>query len=345
MVDNTLLYNGFNSYEMASSERLWGKPVEVDLYSHITLQAVVIRLDGTAQGRFELRWLDTEGKKIGEDTIINFDVGTKWNRKTATVTVPETAVKVIPCIYNMTTDKWHISCPMLEAGEIASAFDASLAERVSWHDATGSYVGFLRADQIVAGVLRAIAGDSGFDLEEPRIWMTSADGEVTWEATPENPLTIKDKFGQFVAGIIKVGEQYGLTSQFISNTSDLSGGFANIGLGIDGGAGIEFRRGANKFIFSFSGTGGNSLGVSLYVNGKQMQHWSNDGSQVIFDGEGNGRLAINADGNSHILDKTGQRLSIYNNGDMFMQHGTGHSIGVDASGPYYRYNGTLKRLV
>ena len=191
MIDNTLLYNGYNSYEMTANEHLWGNPAEVELYSEITLQAVVIRLDGKAQGRFELRWLGADGKKIGDDTLISFDVGSRWSRKTATVSVPEAAVKVAPCIYNTSADKWHISCPMLEAGEIASAFDASLADRVSWHDATGSYVGFLRADQIVAGVLRAVSGDSGFDLEAPRIWMTSKDGNVTWEASPDNPIMVK----------------------------------------------------------------------------------------------------------------------------------------------------------
>lgn len=187
-IDETLLYNGFNSYLLDNNETLWGDAFDVDLYTHISIQLVSIKLDGTATGKFIVRWIGEDKKKLGNDVEISFDVSNRWSRKTATLEVPLAAKRVMIAING---SYFHIACPMAEAGQIATAFDPSLASKMAWHDATGSYVGFLSANQIVAGILRSVTGDSGFDLELPRIWMKSNDGEVTWEATPENPILVK----------------------------------------------------------------------------------------------------------------------------------------------------------
>ena len=220
-VDTTLLYNGFNSYVLEAGEVLWGNTFDVNLYSHISLQFVTIRLDGTASVRLNVRWIGEDNKRLGvADTQIPFDVTNRWSRKTATLEVPEEAFKVTVSIENTSGSDFYISCPMSEAGEIATAFDPALASKMAWHDANGSYVGFLSADQIVAGILRSVTGDSGFDLEAPKIWMKSADGAVTWEATPENPFSLTDASGKSIGGLAYINGLLRVIAGALTNNPD-----------------------------------------------------------------------------------------------------------------------------
>lgn len=190
-VDNTLRYRGFNSYELAPSETLYSSLSDCEYLGFVTTQWVALKVGGTiADGEVRIVWIDDTGGQLGATERHTFTPTRLWQRHTWTVAVPPEAVK-LRIQFEGGTQGYNFACPMTEPGEIASSFDPSIASAVAYMTSEGAYVGFLNADQIIAGVLRAIAGDSGFDLEAPRIWMTSKDGSVTWEATPDNPILVK----------------------------------------------------------------------------------------------------------------------------------------------------------
>lgn len=342
-IDTTLLYAGYNTYELDVGEKLYAKPLDIELHEYITVQLMAIRLEGTATGQFEFRWLDGDGKKIGNDTIVTFDVINKWQRKHQTLTVPENAVKVIPCINNTSEVKWHVACPMVDYGELLRAFDAATASRLNWQDAHGSYVGFFRADQIIAGILRSVIGDSGFNLDEAKIWMTSADGEVKWEATPENPLTVKDKNNNLIAGIMKLANKLGFVSQFISNDPSGADGYGTVGASEDGGPGFEFKYGEHSFLLAFNNQQGTAL--LLYIDGVLRQSWHADGGTRIRDHEGKVRLQSDMYGTFYVSD--GSRIRIIANASAATQltdSSGNNTLGVDATGAYKIIGGTKTYL-
>ncbi len=228
-VDTTLRYGTFNTYLLGDGEWLHADPFDVENYSHITIQAVVIRLDGQAitNARFTGRWLDSAGKKLGSEINHGFTTTNKFQRITQTWAVPTNAVKIAWRIEGG-YGGYHVACPMIEPGQIASSFDPSVASMVAWHDSSGSYVGFLNANQIVAGILRSVIGNSGFDLDGARIWMTSRDGEITWEATPENPLVIKDNNDNILGGLALINNVVRLITNALADDPE-SGKYVKLG--------------------------------------------------------------------------------------------------------------------
>ena len=69
--------------------------------------------------------------------------------------------------------------------------------------ADGLYTSTISGNQILAGIIRALAGDAWFDLEKPEIVMKGTD--VDLYITPNNPLKLTDKDGNFIGGVTRVG--------------------------------------------------------------------------------------------------------------------------------------------
>lgn len=375
-IDTLIRYGRHNTYALDPHETLYADPFAVDLYSTVTSQLVAIKPGGSASGEIGLRWINAQNKRMGADEIYTFPVSDRFSDFWKAVDVPSDAVKLQWGVKAGSTG-FNFGCAKVGPGTLPTAFDENLAERTAWHTVDGSYVHFLSADQIVAGVLRSVLGDSGFDLEKPEIWMTSEDGKIIWKASPDNPLQILDQFGNLLAGVISKGDQVGLISSFIGNASDGSGGYGSIGWGTSGGLGFQFEHGEHVYMFSFDTT----YGVQLYIDNILRQSWDVTGGHVLYDLDGRQRFSINgttgeitirdkndvarfvleSGGGTVVRDKngktrfhllaTGENEIVATNGQqVFLSDNTkteiiapttsGMRLGVDATSPYFVRNGT-----
>lgn len=176
------------------------------------------------------------------------------------------------------------------------------------------------------------------------------------------------KAGKITADYI---DTTGLITQYLSNSSDLSGGYGKIGYGTSGGAGYEFNQDGHKFIWTFDVSygvqlyldnkvrfvSGHSGNTSIYDTGGVMRlQVRDDGGTSIYDSNGYTRLFLSADGGASIRDASGQRrfeigaddtTYIYDENDdrrlliadsvTELRHldSTGHRLGVDTFGAYF----------
>lgn len=324
-VDTAVRFNKFNSLKLEHGETSWSQKFEVGLYSAVTVQAQVLCLDGAASGQFIMRWLDEDGKKVIDSTD-GFSITNKWAKKTATFKVPEGAVKCIFALKNTdSTKEINVACAMAEAGEIASAFDPSLASQVSLLNAQGLYTGTVSANQVIAGILQSLDGKAYFDLEKPEIVMQGKD--ATWKASPENPLRLEDEEGDFIGGLVRLPDgRMAIITSALGNAEDLDGGFAYIGKAEETrGAGIHFEREGHSFSLRDGLYGLKAGGFAIYIDGLRRAEWFETGAFTIYGLEGGqGRLQLFASGALSVRDAEGQaRLQIFADGVMSVKDGSG----------------------
>ncbi len=213
-----LKYGIYNSYVLDPNERLYASLYDVEYLSHITAQVVIIKPSGTiASGQIVVDWIDANGAKVGTSNTHTITPTRLWKRHTVTFEVPETA-KFARLHFYGGAQGFHIACPMVEAGEIASAFSENVSARLAYHTAEGSYVGFLNAGQVVTGKMISPDGNAWFDLDKPEIVMkgTSADLYID----PSNPLKVTDKNGNLLGGLMSIDGKIVLASEYITTPTD-----------------------------------------------------------------------------------------------------------------------------
>jgi len=324
-VDTTFRFNRFNSLRLESGEESWSQKFEVEYYSTLTVQSQVLCLDGAASGVFILRWLDEDGKKVIDSTNA-FSIDNRWKRKTATFEVPDGAVECMFALKNAdATKSINVACAMVEAGEIASAFDPSLASQLAYMDANGFYGATVTAWQVVAGILQSVDGKAYFDLEKPEIVMQGKD--ATWKASPDNPLRLEDGEGEFIGGLVRLPDgRMAVITSVLGSAEDLDGGFAYIGKAEETrGAGIHFEREGHSFSLRDGLYGLKAGGFAIYIDGLRRAEWFETGAFTIYGLEGGqGRLQLFASGSTYIRDAEGQnRLQIFDDGVMSVKDGSG----------------------
>lgn len=324
-VDTGVRFNKFNSLKLEINETSWSQKFEVEFYSTITVQAQVLCVTGSASGQFILRWLDEDGKKIIDSTD-GFSIENRWRRKTATFEVPEGAIECMFALKNTdSTEQINVACAMAEAGEIASAFDPSLATQVSLLDAHGLYTGTVTAWQVIAGILQSLDGKAYFDLEKPEIVMQGKD--ATWKASPDNPLRLEDGEGEFIGGLVRLPDgRMAVITSVLGSAEDLDGGFAYIGKAEETrGAGIHFEREGHSFSLRDGLYGLKAGGFAIYIDGLRRAEWFETGAFTIYGLEGGqGRLQLFASGALSVRDAEGQdRLQIFADGAMSVKDGSG----------------------
>lgn len=372
-VDSAIRYGRYNTYQLAANERLYGDCFACDLYTHITVQAVVIRLDGSSVtgARFGLRWINEDQSKLQDDWFA-FSPSSHFEKITHTFAVPASA-KEAQLMIEGGDIGYHFGCSMAEPGEFASAFDPFLANQVSRLSPDGLYTGTIIADQVISGILSAVNGGAWFDLNKPEIVMQGAD--ATWKASPDNPLKITDADGNFCGGIIKKDDEIGMISKFISNREDLSGGVGTVGWGPQGGCGYRFEWQGHSYVLTFDV----GYGVQLYVDNILRQAWAANGhnsiygksthKNAIFSSEDtplsvwlndSERLGVYADGGFHVADENRVlilrviddgsfvvrgannkvRLALEANGNSYIKDANDKSrLHLDAGGDNWLYNG------
>ena len=214
-VDSTLKYGIYHSYQLMPNDWVYATIFDVQYLSHITAQCVVIKPAGDiAEGRFEVRWIDADGRPIGGTSKKYFTPTRLWKRHTATFEVPENAIKA-RVHYEGGTQGYHFACAMVEPGEIASAFSFEVASRLVYITNEGAYLGLLNAGQIVTGKMLSPTGKMWVDLDKPEIVMKGTDADLYID--PSNPLKVTDKSNNFVGGIIKVDNEIFLAAEAITN--------------------------------------------------------------------------------------------------------------------------------
>ncbi|MFA7087401.1 MAG: hypothetical protein WC145_12110 [Aliarcobacter sp.] len=326
-VDTAVRFNKFNSLKLEHGETSWSQKFEVGLYSAVTVQAQVLCLDGAASGQFIMRWLDEDGKKVIDSTD-GFSITNKWAKKTATFEVPEGAVKCIFALKNTdSTKEINVACAMAEAGEIASAFDPSLASQVSLLNAQGLYTGIVSANQVIAGILQSLDGKAYFDLEKPEIVMRG--GDATWKASPDNPLRLEDEEGELIAGIVKIDGNIVFVTNTIGDPEDLGHHLK-----------ISKRFGEEDY----------TTNLDIYSEGQVVGHISTFESNwgpVVMIGAGefeeyNIGVSISTDG--VYLFSEGFNFGLYDEFAYLMSKDWKNGFGVDSGGPYRVKNGTTAYL-
>ena len=331
-VDNTLRYRGFNSYELAPNETLYSSLSDCEYFGFVTTQWVALKAGGTiGSGSVRITWIDHTGGQFGSAELYEFTPTRLWERYTWTIAVPPEAVK-LRIQFDGGVRGYHFACPMTEPGKIASSFDPNIASAVAYMTSEGAYVGFLNAEQIVAGLLRAVNGGAWFDLDKPEIVM---EGELAdLSITPENPLKLTDKQGNFIGGLGMFEGLLGLVAGVLTNDSSMANTLT-VGL-IDGGSeyygkGIRFKDSENKTGFTINtdtvGVYISDINDKLRVSLQSVLHNSTtlyDGlgnirldlgqGATIWDREGNPRLRIAENGGTFFADKNGvDRLTIGDN--------------------------------
>jgi hypothetical protein len=192
-VDSTLKYGIYHSYQLMPNDWVYATIFDVQYLSHITAQCVVIKPAGDiAEGRFEVRWIDADGRPIGGTSKKYFTPTRLWKRHTATFEVPENAIKA-RVHYEGGTQGYHLACAMVEPGEIASAFSFEVASRLVYITNEGAYLGLLNAGQIVTGKMISPDGNAWFDLDKPEIVMKGdVNGkDVIVSLSPDMPFQVK----------------------------------------------------------------------------------------------------------------------------------------------------------
>lgn len=333
-VDNTLRYRGFNSYELAPSETLYSSLSDCEYLGFVTTQWVALKVGGTiADGEVRIVWIDDTGGQFGATERHTFTPTRLWERHTWTVEVPPEAVK-LRIQFEGGTQGYHFACPMTEPGEIASAFDPNLASSVAYMTSEGAYVGFLNAEQIIAGLLRAVNGGAWFDLDKPEIVMEGEQADLS--ITPENPLKLMDKNGNFIGGLGVADGRLGLVAGTLTNDPNMNT-YATIGYSSEGGSGISLYEKDYPDIY-IGRLGIGWFGIKLHQGGLLL-----GGDMRLIDKNGVNRLII---GNNIMLlaDKNEvTRLVITDDdggGESSLKNSNGHAIGVDNTGPYRIKNGT-----
>ena len=354
-VDNTLRYRGFNSYELAPNETLYSSLSDCEYLGFVTTQWVALKAGGTiAGGEVHIVWIDDTGGQFGSTELYEFTPARLWERHTWTVAVPPEAVK-LRIQFEGGAQGYHFACPMTEPGEIASSFDPNIASAVAYMTSEGAYVGFLNAEQITAGLLRAVNGGAWFDLDKPEIVMEGEQADLS--ITPENPLKLTDKNGNFIGGLGVADGRLGLVAGMLTNDPDMNT-YATIGYPAEGGVGISiYEKNYPDVYMGRFGTG--SFGISLDYQSRLIM---GDGtilldengvirlqisdSTYLSDKNGQVRLWIHPSGSTYILDENDVvRLWISDlNGNTFLQNANSHAIGVDNSGPFFVKNGVKSYL-
>ncbi len=334
-IDTTLRYNGiYNSYEMGPNDTIHASIFETQYLSHVTTQFVAVRVAGTiVDGWIEAIWIDADGEQIGTTKTVTWTPTRLWKRYTHTFEVPTGAVKV-KLTYRSGTAGYHFSCPMTEAGEIASAYNAQTAAQLAYHTAGGSYVGFLNAEQITAGLLRAVNGGAWFDLDKPEIVMEGKQADLS--ITPENPLKLTDKSGNFIGGLGVAGGILGLVAGALTNDPDMNI-YATVGYPAEGGSGISIYEKNHPDVYMGRFESG-AFGIMMDGHARLVlgdDTYLIDENDVI-------RLWIDQNGDTFLIDENDVvRLWIDRNGNTFLQNAANaHAIGVDNTGPYRIKNGT-----
>ena len=336
-VDNTLRYRGFNSYNLEAGETLYSSLSDCEYLGFITTQWVALKVGGTiASGEVRIVWIDDTGGQFGATERHTFMPTRLWERYTWTIAVPPEAVK-LRIQFDGGTQGYHFACPMTEPGEIASSFDPNVASAVAYMTSEGAYVGFLNADQIIAGLLRAVNGGAWFDLDKPEIVMEGKQADLS--ITPENPLKLTDKQGNFIGGLGVAGGTLGLVAGAMTNDPNMNT-YATIGYPDEGGSGISIYEKDHPDVYI--GRYSTSVGISL----DHQRRLSIGDDILLVDVNDVARLFISLDGYTFLRDKNGvDRLWIDPNGNTFLQNaGNSHAIGVDNTGPYFKKNGVKSYL-
>lgn len=217
-VDSTLKYGIYHSYQLMPNDWVYATIFDVQYLSHITAQCVVIKPAGDiAEGRFEVRWIDADGRPIGGTSKKYFTPTRLWKRHTATFEVPENAIKA-RVHYEGGTQGYHFACAMVEPGEIASAFSFEVASRLVYITNEGAYLGLLNAGQIVTGKMLSPTGKMWVDLDKPEIVMKGTDADLYID--PLNPLKVTDKNGNPLGGLMNIEGNIVLTSEYITTPTD-----------------------------------------------------------------------------------------------------------------------------
>lgn len=349
-VDNTLRYRGFNSYNLEAGETLYSSLSDCEYLGFVTTQWVALKAAGTiAGGEVRITWIDDTGGQFGSAELYEFTPTRLWERHTWTVAVPPEAVK-LRIQFEGGTQGYHFACPMTEPGEIASSFDPNIASAVAYMTSEGAYVGFLNAEQITAGLLRAVNGGAWFDLDKPEIVMEGKQADLS--ITPENPLKLTDKSGKFIGGLGVADGTLGLVAGVLTNDPNMEA-YATIGYSDEGGSGISIYE--KNLPDVYMGRFGTAFGISLNHHLRLMIDDSgtylsdeNDVGRLVlsdgtylFDENGAFQLLMDEDG-TYLLDENGvARLWINPDGNTFLQNAEySHAIGVDNTGPYRIKNGT-----
>ena len=201
-VDTTLKYGGYNTYRLDPNEEMHASMFDVSLYSDVTIQVVTINPASLASGSVHLCWIDGDNKRIGNIVVESVSVLKRFTEWWKAFEVPENAVRLHWWIKAGSTG-FNFGCAMATPGTIRRAFSSNLEDRVSMITADGLYTSTISGNQILAGIIRALTGDAWFDLEKPEIVMKGTD--VDLYITPNNPLKLTDKDGNFIGGVTRVG--------------------------------------------------------------------------------------------------------------------------------------------
>jgi hypothetical protein len=352
-VDNTLRYRGFNSYNLEAGETLYSSLSDCEYLGFVTTQWVALKVGGTiASGEVRIVWIDDTGGQFGSTELYEFTPTRLWERHTWTVAVPPEAVK-LRIQFEGGEQGYHFACPMTEPGEIASSFDPNIASAVAYMTSEGAYVGFLNAEQITAGLLRAVNGGAWFDLDKPEIVMEGEQADLS--ITPENPLKLTDKNGNFIGGLGVADGILGLVASVMTNDPNMNT-YATIGYPAEGGVGISIYEKNHPDVYI--GRAGTEFGILL---DHQFRLLMGDYTSIL-DENGVSRLWMGnetylrnkndvvqlriGDVQTYLADKNGViRLWIDPNGDTLLQNAhNSHAIGVDNTGPYFVKNGVKSYL-
>lgn len=344
-VDTLTRFTHYNSYRLDPGEELFGTPFDVEFFSAINSQAQVICKGATSEGAMYMTWLAEDGSKLSRDEY-EFDVTGRWVRQIWPNEPPEHAVRAMWSVKNTDdTEAWNVACAMTSAGEMAGAFDPSLAGHVSLLTASGLYTGTLTADQVVAGILQSLDGKAYFDLEKPEIVMQGND--ATWKASPENPLRLEDEEGDFIGGLVRLPDgRMAIITSALGNAEDLQGGYLEVGRRADPSSGGVvnsgmFFKGLKSELTINEGyspdTGEYSAHIIKTNNVRRMLFFAS-GSTVIRDAEGQNRLQIFADGTVYIIDTINVRYWQDSSGTFIQSPNLRNAIGADNTGPYYIKN-------
>lgn len=338
-VDSTLKYGIYHSYQLMPDDWVYATIFDVQYLSHITAQCVVIKPAGDiAEGRFEVRWIDADGRPIGGTSKKYFTPTRLWKRHTATFEVPENAIKA-RVHYEGGTQGYHFACAMVEPGEIASAFSFEVASRLVYITNEGAYLGLLNAGQIVTGKMLSPTGKMWVDLDKPEICMQGNDAK--WKASPSNPLELTDKNGKFIGGLKKLANKIALVAGLISNDPTLST-YAEIGYPQGGGSGINIvaMDGSSAYISPYG------TYFVIMVDGTQRLALYKDGGFVLWDENQVVRLYFGKNGDFYVNDgiSSVSRIQVYPNGPAGITSGNGNTLGIDDTGAYKIINGTKTYL-
>jgi hypothetical protein len=221
-----LKYGIYNSCILSPSERFYATPYDVQYLSHITAQVVIIKPSGTiANGQIIVDWYGTNGQIVSTRSSQTITPTQLWSRKTATFEVPTGAVKARLQFFGG-AQGYHIACPMLEPGEIASAFSGEVASRLAYMSSEGGYFGLLNAGQIVAGKLLSPTDKMWIDLDKPEIVMKGVDADL--HIDPANPIKVIDKENNFIGGITNIDNTVKFVAGALTNMENANS-FAIVG--------------------------------------------------------------------------------------------------------------------